>query len=281
MRHELRAIPPAPRLVRWRPLFAHRWLLLAAGLPLVAIGALVAWLMFLQSGGKMSLGPRLDAGPVVRVPGVLRAVWPPRAFPDGSQRQEVRYEFRIESSNLRGGCFVPVGEWREGGACEVEALAADWNVNRIRGGALHLDRDWLRARFWVTALAVPGGLLLLAWLAGALQLRQVLVHGDASLGVVHRVQRVQGVLPEMLRVDYTFRDHRATTRHNRHWVRAHGELGVRLLAQMAAGRFEEMPVLHDRRFPQWNRMLLPADFLRPPGPLDLGFDLDLGEGKRP
>ena len=193
----------------------------------------------------------------------------------------MRYEFRIESSNLRGGCFVPVGEWREGGACEVEALAADWNVNRIRGGALHLDRDWLRARFWVTALAVPGGLLLLAWLAGALQLRQVLVHGDASLGGGPRVPRVQGVLPQMLRVDNTFRDHRATTRHNRHWVRAHGELGVRLLAQMAAGRFEEMPVLHDRRFPQWNRMLLPADFLRPPGPLDLGFDLDLGEGKRP
>lgn len=279
MRHELREIPPAPRLVRWRPLFAHRWLLLVAGGVLVVIGTLMAWLMFLQSGGKMSLGPSLDAGPVVRVPGVLRTVWPERTFPDGSRRQEVRYEFRIESSNLRGGCFVPAGDWAVGGACEVEVLADDWNVNRIRGGALHLDRDWLRARFWIAVMTVPGGLLLLGWLAGVFQLRQVLVHGDVSIGVVHRVQRVPNVLPEMLRVDYTFRDHRAATRHNRHWVRAHGALGSRLLAQLTSGRYEEMPVLHDRRFPQWNRMLLPQDFLPPPGPLDFGVDLDAGRGK--
>ena len=61
-------------------------------------------------------------------------------------------------------------------------------------------------------MAVPGGLLLLGWLAGVFQLRHVLVHGDVTVGVVHRIVRVPLVLPEMLRVDYTFRDHRAVTR---------------------------------------------------------------------
>ena len=122
-------------------------------------------------------------------------------------------------------------------------------------------------------LAVPGALLLVGWLAGVFQLRQVLVHGDVSIGVVHRVRRLPFVLPEMVRVDYTFRDHHAKTRHNHHWVRVHGELGARLLQQHEAGRYEEMPVLHDRRLPQWNRMLLSQDFLPPPPALDVDDDL--------
>jgi hypothetical protein len=37
---------------------------------------------------------------------------------------------------------------------------------------------------------------------------------------------------------------------------------------MASGRYEEMPVLYDRRQPNWNRMLLPQDFLHP-APIEL------------
>jgi hypothetical protein len=120
-------------------------------------------------------------------------------------------------------------------------------------------------------MALPGALLLAVWLAGAFQLRQVLRHGDVSIGTVHRVRRVPFLLPEMLSVDYTFRDHHAKTRHNRHWVRAHGKLGSRLLAQMTDSRYEELPVLHDRALPQWNRLLLPADFWPQP-PIDLAID---------
>ena len=33
---------------------------------------------------------------------------------------------------------------------------------------------------------------------------------------------------------------------------------------MANGDFEPMPVLHDRRLPQWSRLVLPGDFLSSP-----------------
>lgn len=277
MRHEVRKIPPAPRLVRWGPLLARRWPLAIAGGMLVVCGTLVAWLMFLQSGGKPSDAARLDQGPVAVADGALTLVWPPRPFPDGSLRQEVRYEFRVQGVRLVGGCFLPPGERKVGDACAVEYLPDDPNRSRVRGGALHLQRDWLRARFWLAALTLPGGLLLLGWLTGVFQLRQVLVHGDAAIGLVHRVRRVAWLLPEMLAVDYTFRDHHAVVRHGRHWVRAHGELGARLLRMMDAGRYEELPVLHDRRFPHWNRMLLPQDFLpHAPSGLGVGFDLPAG-----
>ena len=271
MRQEVRDIPPAPRRVRWRPLFAHRWLLFVPGSVMLVIGCLVAWLMFLQSGGKMSMGPTLDAGPVIRVDGRLTEVREARTI-DGKSWQDVRYAFVVpvdgQASNRSGGCFLPAGAWRTGDPVQVEVLASNPNVTRVAGGMLHIDRDWLRARFWLVMVAVPGAMLLLGWLAGAFQLRQVLMHGDVSIGTVHRVVRVPVVLPEMLRVDYTFRDHRAKTRHNHHWVRAHGELGRRLLAQMADRRYEELPVLHDRNLPWWNRMLLPADFWPQP-PLDI------------
>ncbi len=273
MRHELRAIPPAPRRIRWRPLFAHRWPLLAAGGLLVVVGGLLAWLMFLQAGGKMSDTERLDAGPVTRVRGTLTRVDAPRAW-QGRDWQDVRYTFEVpidgQSITFYGGCFVPAGAWREGEPVEIEALRGDANKNRIVGGALHAERQWLRAKFWITVLATPGALLLLGWLAGVFQLRRVLVHGDVSVGVVHAVRAVPWLLPEMLRVDYTFRDHHAKTRHNHQWVRTHGELGARLLQQQRAGRYEEMPVLHDRAMPWWNRMLLPQDFLPP-----VAIDLDL------
>jgi hypothetical protein len=64
MRHEVRDIPPAPRRLRLQPLLAHRWPLWALGFVPTVIGVLVAWAMFLQSGGKFSLGPTLDLGPV-------------------------------------------------------------------------------------------------------------------------------------------------------------------------------------------------------------------------
>lgn len=275
MKSEVRDIPTAPRRVRWRPLFAHRWLLFVPGSILLVIGALIAWLMFLQSGGVMSLEPRLADGPSSRAFGRLTKVSPPHVYGDGVLRQEVTYSFPYtydgQTSTSWGSCYLPEGAWKPGDVVKVDYLCADPNLSCIEGGDLHHDRAWLRARFWILAMALPGALLLAVWLAGAFQLRQVLRHGDVSIGTVHRVRRVPLLLPEMLSVDYTFRDHHARTRHNRHWVRAHGKLGVRLMAQMADNRYEDLPVLHDRALPQWNRLLLPADFWPQP-PIDLAID---------
>jgi len=260
MKHEVRDIPPAPRRVRLLPLLAHRWPLGALGVVPTVLGALIAWAMFLQSGGKFSLGPTLDQGPVERTTGIVRSVAPPVTI-DGQKWQDVRYDTAWQGSRLVGGCFVPAGSCRPGDQVAVEILLADVNLHRIVGGLLHIDRRWLHARFWLVLMVVPGGLLLLGWLRSLLQLRHVLVHGLVAPGFVHRVTSVRFVLPEMLRVDYTFRDHRARSCHGCHWVRRHGELGRRLDAQRENGRFEELPVLHDRRVPQWSRMLLPGDFL--------------------
>ena len=221
MRHEVRSIPPAPRRVRLRPLLAHRWPLLAAALPMVLMGGLIAWAMFLQSGGKFSLGPQLDAGPTQIANGEVTRVHDSVAF-DGRDWNDVRYEFTYEGSKVYGGSFVAAGRYSVGDEVQVELLVRDPNVNRALGGTLHIDRRWLYARFWIVILVAPGALILLGWLTGVAQLRQVLVHGDVSVGEVLAVEPVPYLLPETLRVTYEFRDHRARLRKNRHWVRAAG-----------------------------------------------------------
>jgi len=260
MPHEVRSIPPAPRRVRLRPLLAHRWPLLAAGLPMVLMGSLIAWAMFLQSGGKFSLGPLLDAGPTQLANGAVTRVHDSVAF-DGCDWNDVRYEFTYEGSTVYGGAFVEAGRYSVGDEVQVEVLERDPNINRAVGGTLHIDRRWLYAQFWIVILVAPGALILMGWLTGVARLRQVLVHGDVSVGKVLDVAPVPYLLPETLRVTYEFRDHRAQLRRNRHWVRARGALGARLRGWRPDGEAASLPVLHDRRVPHGNRLLLAADFL--------------------
>lgn len=264
MMHEVRSIPPAPRRIRLRPLLAHRWPLLAIGGSMCVLGCLLAWLMFLQAGGKFSDTARLDRGPCERVVGTVLAVGEP--FTDGGQTwRNVRYRFRWQlhgqDLELTGDSFVPGHAPPVGAEVDVDVLPDTANVNRIVGSARMMDRGYLHPQFWLAAVVAPGALLLLGWLAGAFQLRHVLVHGDVSVGYVTDVEPVPLVLPQMLRVDYRFRDHRAIARRNVHWVRVHGELGARLRAAHPELGVEPLPVLHDRRQPQHSRLLLPQDFL--------------------
>ena len=260
MQHEVRNIPPAPRRVRLRALLAHRWPLLAASLPMIMVGTLIAWAMFLQSGGKFSLGPQLDAGPTSLANGTVTQVLQSVEF-DGRPWNDVRYEFYQNGALLYGGSFVDAGAYDVGDPVQVEVLERDPNINRVVGGTLHIDRRWLYAQFWIVVLITPGALILLGWLAGVAQLRQVLTHGDVSVGKITEVETLRYVLPETLRVTYEFRDHRARRRTNRHWVRARGSLGARLLRWGEDAHVEALPVLHDRRMPHWNRILLPEHFL--------------------
>ncbi|HZN40720.1 MAG TPA: hypothetical protein VFD82_18085 [Planctomycetota bacterium] len=264
MMHEVRSIPPAPRRVRLKSLVAHRWPLFAVGGSLVVLGMLIAWLMFLQSGGKMSDSARLDHDPKAVVDGRILTVRRAGTW-DGKQWDEVLYEFTWINTGLQTTLsrtsFVAAGTCAVGSSVQIEVLVDEPNVSRVLGGILAQDWRWLHAPFWIGTMALPGAFLLLAWLAGFFQLRRVLVHGDVSVGRVTAIANVRFVLPEMLRVTYEFRDHHAVARVNSHWVRAHSPLGERLERQMHTGWLEPMPVLHDRRMPQWNRMLLPRDFL--------------------
>ncbi|MBL8728530.1 MAG: hypothetical protein JNM25_08880 [Planctomycetes bacterium] len=264
MMHEVRSIPPAPRRIRLRPLLAHRWPLLTIGGAMCVLGTLVAWLMFLQIGGKFSDTARLDRGPCESVTGTVQQVGEP--FQDGGRTwRNVRYEFHWHTGghdlHLTGDSFVAGEAPGVGGSVEVDVLRREANINRIRGGVLLMDRAYLHPQSWFLGVVTPGALLLLGWLAGAFQLRHVLVHGDVSVGYVTAVEPVPLVLPQMLRVDYRFRDHRAIARRGRHWVRVHGELGARLLAQDPLVGVEPLPVLHDRQQPNQSRVLLPQDFL--------------------
>ncbi|MCC7396532.1 MAG: hypothetical protein IT455_05640 [Planctomycetes bacterium] len=272
MMHEVRSIPPAPRRVRLRPLLAHRWPLLTIGGSLTGCGLLIAWLMFLQASSRGSLD---DATPRQFV-GRLTQVTAPRTFA-GARWQEVGYDFEfVEAADperpthvpqrvtCSGLCFVPAGDHAVGDEVVIEVSSQDPNTHRVVGGLLLVERDWQRARFWLVVMVVPGGLLLLGWLASAMQLRQVLVHGDVSVGHVTKVVRVPLVMPEMFSVRFEFIDHRAIRRSSRHWVRSHGALGARLAQADAGGRPEALPVLHDRRFPQRCRLLLPTDYLPSP-----------------
>lgn len=265
MMQDVRSIPVAPRRIRVRPLLAHRWPLLAFGGVLCIVGSLLAWLMFLQAGGKWSDSARLDRGPCGIVTGTVQEVGP--AFEDaGRTLHWVRYGFRWQAPGdgveLRGTSFVLAPPPQVGDDVDVEVLVAEPNRSRIVGGLHMLDRSYLHASFWLSAMVAPGGLLLLGWLAAAFRLRHVLVHGDVSVGRLRRVEPVPLVLPQMLRVEYEFRDHQAIARRSAHWVRVHGALGRRLLAR-GPGAAEPLPVLHDRQFPQHSRLLLPQDFLPP------------------
>ena len=181
---------------------------------------------------------------------------------DGQDWEDVRYLAPWNGTTLYGSSFVNAGEYQAGDEVPVEVLIDSPNIHRVQGGVLRAERRWLYAQFWIIAMIIPGCLLLLTWLTAMFQLRQVLVHGDVSVGRVLQVRPVRYVLPEMLMVAYDFRDHRAKVRKNRHWVRAHGALGRRLANWQATDRSEALPVLHDRRFPHWNRLLLPQDFLK-------------------
>jgi hypothetical protein len=259
MMQDVRSIPPAPRRIRLRPLLAHRWPLLAVGGGLCVLGSLLAWLMFLQAGGKFADTERLDRGPCGVVTGTVHEVGAP--FRDGGRSWRcVFYGFPWQGVEVRGNAFVADAELLVGQAVEVEVLVAEPNVNRIVGAARALDRSFLHPQFWFGLVVTPGALVLLGWLAGAFQLRHVLMHGDVSVGRVLAIAPVRFVLPQMVRVEFEFRDHRATLRRHSHWVRVHGALGARLLANARPGS-EPLPVLHDRQQPHQCRMLLSQDFL--------------------
>lgn len=260
MMHEVRSIPPAPRRIRLRPLFAHRWPLAVTGLLALLGGALVAWLMFLQSGGKPSDQERLERGPVTVLRGRVRDL----SAHEGLPRQQADYEFDWNGETFGGKASVATGSFAVGQDVEIRVLTEQPTINCVLGGVLFVDRVWLRPAFWLGVLAAPGAGLLVVWLAGFVVLRRVLEHGDATVGRVVGIHEVVLVVPEMLHVTYEFRDHRAVLRVGSHWVRMRGDLGARLLQQQRAGRFESLPVLHDRAVPRWNRLILPVDFLASP-----------------
>lgn len=262
MMHEVRNIPAAPRRVRLGTVLAHRWPMALLGTFLVGVGGLLSWMLFLAAGAKPSDEHRLNEGPNAEAGGIVTRVQEEPVHVDGKLWQWVFYDFDYGDRQIGGASMAPNGIYAVGMTVTVELLPDEPNRNRIVGTILHVDRIWLAPGSWFALTVVPGALLILGWLAGVFHLRHVLVYGDVSSAQIVTCKPVRWLLPEMVAVTFQFRDHHAVVRSGRHWVRVHSTLGARLIRQIHTGWLEPMPVLHDRRFPQWSRMLLAADFMR-------------------
>ncbi|MBK8098806.1 MAG: hypothetical protein IPK26_16965 [Planctomycetes bacterium] len=260
---ELQGIPPAPRQVRLGTLLACRWPLLATGALLVVYGCLWSLMLWFAAGAKPAEQRALDVGPVATTNGQVVAVDAPVAVGD---RQLFRLTYRFSWGGTDWHDFKSFGTTPNhavGDTVQIELLPGNPATNRIVGTLLHIDLPILRPEAWLLVTVVPGCLLLLGWLASVFHLRRVIAYGDVGVATVTGIAPVRFVLPAMLRIDYEFKDHHAQPRRGRHWVRAHGGLGIRLQRALHGCRIERVPVLHDRRHPEWSRLAQAEDFVLP------------------
>lgn len=259
MRREIQAIPPAPRIVRWGAVLAYRWPVGLVGASLAVYGGVFTWMLFLAFGGKASDNAALDQGPVARQQAVVQVVEPGAGWFGEKPAERITYAFHDGTLERRGMCFAPAGSHAVGASVEVEVHGQQPHLHRIAGSRLDLLPWFLRPETWFALTIVPGCLALLAYAASFMHVRNVLAHGDVGVALIGSARRIPLVIPAMLDVRYRFRDHRANECKGRHWVRVHGELGRRILDQLRGGS-DVLPVVHDRKWPQYSRLVLPCDF---------------------
>ena len=273
MMRDVQGIPPAPRPVRWNKVLGYRWPLGALAFVLAVYGGVWTWMLFLAHGGAASDDWLLDDGPTKVVTARVVEVEPERGSVDGQPADVVSYVFTWkvsdsqEATEWNGSSFVVAGTSKVGDSVRVELLPKEPNHSRIVGARANLLPAGFKPQFWLWLLVAPGVVFGLGYVLGALHLRHILVHGDVSVAQSLAVRRVPLCLPEMWSVAFSFRDRNARERRSRHWVRAHSPLGARL-RRIAQGANERIPVLHDRRFPRFCRLVLPDDFMPDSHPHD-------------
>ncbi len=143
----------------------------------------------------------------------------------------------------------------------VEYLEDLPSTNRLSGTRLSLLPEWVEPSLFLGLLVLPGVLALGLWFQGVFDLKRMMSTGDVGVAEVIEVRKLRLVLPGMVAVCYRFRDHRAILRVGRHWVRTRSALGEHLSSEP-----EHMPVLHYRRWPQFNRLALVQDFKKSESP---------------
>ena len=240
-------------------MLAYRWPVGMVGASLAVYGGVFTWMLFLAFGGKASDNAALDRGPVVQHEAVVQVVEPGAGWFGELPAERVTYQFDNGSLTHRGMCFTPAGTHTVGARVAVEVLPDLPHLHRIAGSRLDLLPWFLQPETWFALTIVPGCLALLAYAAGSMHVRSVLAHGDVGVALIGSARRIPLVIPAMLDVRYRFRDHRAKECKGRHWVRVHGELGRRIMEHLQ-GSTDVLPVVHDRKWPQYSRLVLPTDF---------------------
>lgn len=257
MVRDVQAIPPALRRVRWRAVLWHRWVLAIIGGSLCVYGGVFTWMLFLASGGKASDNRALDQGEVAIATGKVIELGRLAIASDDGPQDEVTFQY--PELNAQPKCFLPSGTVQAGQEVVVEYLPDRAGICRIQGGRLDLLRWWLRPLPWLYGLVLPGIPFLLLWFLAVLRLRHMMARGDVAVAEVLACRRVRWVVPGMLSIRFRFRDHRAALRLGGHWVHGRSPLGEQL-QRFDLGDRVQVPVLHSRRWPQFSRLALPADF---------------------
>ena len=241
----------------------RRWPLGLLGLSMTVYGGLVALMLFYAASGKQQDDALIDIGApdlggVATAEAVVTDAEETGAKIHGAPAERLSYTFRTERGvDFAGRSFGVAGAFRVGRFAKVDYLIDHPHINRLQQTRLCLIGDLVSPVLGLVVL--PGLLLLLLWLQGALDLKRMMENGDAAVAHVDEVEHVGYVVPVMLRVRYRFRDTRAAWRQGVHWVRARSPLGVRL-----EGGSDRPVVLHDRVHPQHSRLVTSADFVAAP-----------------
>ncbi len=230
----------------------HRWPLVPLAFFLLIYGGLWTLMLFFASAGKPIDDRKLDTD-AQTIQGLVTRVESTETFmEDGSEAVRVNYEFSVESTRMFGFSFAAIGP-RNGDTVEVQYLADAPHVNRIAGGRLSLLGDYVTTTFIITV--IPGVAVLLTWIVGVLRLRDLLVHGDVAVAHVLAVRTTAWPVPVMLRVHFSFRDHRARECTGHHWVRARSRLGLRLSTSPSS-----IAIVHDRDQTHRHHLVIADEF---------------------
>jgi hypothetical protein len=261
MTREVHEIPPAPRLVRWRAVLWRRWPLLLLGTMFGVYGGLLAIMLGYASTGGLSSSDTLldelgDNVPTARA--TVTQVEPADALVFGQPAEYVHFEFPAGSpSAVKGICRAPRQMFAVQDVAVVEYYPARERdgISRLKGTRVATVPVAGALGLWLRAVVLPGLVALVLWWLGVLQMRRMLQNGIVAVAEVRALRKVRLVAPEMLRVEFQFRDHHARVRTGHHWVRAHSALGQRLARNPA-----RLTVVHDRARPRRCRLVLPEDF---------------------
>src|SRR5687767_10432850 len=210
MRRELQQIPPAPRIPRWPPVLWARWPLAFLAFVGAVYGGVITLMFFYAWGGQPADDALLDRLGS-RADGTIIEVEPRDAPATAPQMARVRYQFQTAPARtMDGEMYLPATKYTVGAPVDVDFVADRPHVNRIVGERLSRLRN-VSQPLW-RWFVMPGLAALVLWLLGVLRTRHLLRHGDVGIADLRDVRPLPFVLPGMLRVTYSFRDHRARER---------------------------------------------------------------------
>lgn len=169
-----------------------------------------------------------------------------------SELARVEYEFRpAQGGSVLGASYGDRGQFRAGVTYAVEYLSERPQVNRLQGSRAVLYAHWYTLLF--SLLFVPGLLLTVVWLRGAVRLRIALREGRLVAARIAEVRSQPG--GPLARVHFTFAAADGREVRGTQHVALRGALG-RLLSGA-----RELPLIHDPNDPRVHRLVTPADFL--------------------